>query len=134
MDAQPFLHVRSAGLRILPGEDQELVNEGTYGKACALYLQAQLTAQGYAVPFFTCEDWGWWVEIQGLGRVCGIGIYGRALDDSDDLDLCVTVHLPSTSRWPWFGTQAQDSSPEIARLQELVRMIIEDDPESHDSW
>ena len=58
MDAQPFLHVRSAGLRILPGEDQELVNEGTYGKACALYLQAQLTARGYAVLFFTCEDWG----------------------------------------------------------------------------
>ena len=129
MDVLPFLHIRSAGLRMLPGEDQELVNEGTYGKACALYLQAQLTARGYAVPFFTCEDWGWWVEILGLGRVCGIGIYGRTIDDSEDLDLCVTVLTPLASRWPWFGARAQESSSEIARLQEWLRMIFEEDPD-----
>ncbi len=41
----------------MPGEDDELVNEGMYGKACSQYLQANLACRGYSVPFVVCEDW-----------------------------------------------------------------------------
>ena len=33
-----FIHIRSAKFPVLPGEREELVNEGTYGKALAIYL------------------------------------------------------------------------------------------------
>ena len=75
----------------MPGEDDELVNEGMDGKACAQYLQSNLSSRGYSVPLFVCEDWEWWVEVQGLDFTCGLGVYGMQIDDSDDLDICVTV-------------------------------------------
>jgi hypothetical protein len=67
------------------------VNEGMDGKACAQYLQSNLSSRGYSVPFFVCENWGWWVEVQGLDFTCGIGVYGLQIDDSDVLDICVTI-------------------------------------------
>ena len=67
------------------------MNEGMDGKACAQYLQSNLSSRGYSVPLFVCEDWEWWVEVQGLDFTCGLGVYGMQIDDSDDLDICVTV-------------------------------------------
>jgi hypothetical protein len=46
-----FIHIRSAKFPILPGEKAELVNEGMYGKALALYLQQHLSDRGYDAPF-----------------------------------------------------------------------------------
>jgi hypothetical protein len=51
-----FIHVRSAKFPILPGEREELVNDGTYGKALAEYLQKELTDRGYHAPFVCGED------------------------------------------------------------------------------
>lgn len=68
----PFIHIQSAKFKILPGEEEEFVNEGTYGKSLAEYLQAQLTQYGYDVPFFCCEDWGWWIELKGQPFVLGL--------------------------------------------------------------
>ena len=34
-----FIHIRSSKFPILPGEKEELVNDGMYGKALAEYLR-----------------------------------------------------------------------------------------------
>lgn len=127
MTASPFLHIRSPKLRILPGEDDELVNEGMYGKACAQYLQSNLANRGYSIPFVVCEDWGWWVEVKGLDFTCGIGVYGLQIDDSDDLDLCVTVLTPKGRKWNWTKLRSIDTSAEVDRLHDAIRSIFEDD-------
>jgi hypothetical protein len=54
-----FIHIRSSKFPILPGEKEELVNNGMYGKALAEYLQAKLRNRGYDAPFVCCEDWSW---------------------------------------------------------------------------
>ncbi len=61
-----FIRVNSAKFPILPGEADELVNEGMYGKALAEYLISRLREYGYDAPFCCCEDWGWWVELAGF--------------------------------------------------------------------
>ena len=127
MTANPFLHIRSTKLRILPGEDDELVNEGMYGKACAQYLQSNLSSRGYSVPFFVCEDWGWWVEVKGLDFTCGIGVYGMQIDDSEDLDICVTVLTPKCKKWNWTKLRSIDTSVEVNKLHETIRTILGDD-------
>ena len=53
-----FIHVKSSKFPILSGEKEELVNDGTYGKALAEYLRVKLMERGYSVPFGCCEDWG----------------------------------------------------------------------------
>jgi len=50
----PFIHIRSEQFPILPGEEEELVNEGMYGKALVTYLQEHLTDRGYESPFVCC--------------------------------------------------------------------------------
>jgi hypothetical protein len=127
MSENPFLHIQSAKFRILPGEDDEIVNEGMYGKACAQYLQSHLASRGYNIPFFVCEDWGWWVEVKGLDFTCGIGVYGLKIDDTDDLDLCVTVLTSKGKKWNWKKLRSIDTSTEVSRLHDTIRNIFEND-------
>lgn len=74
----PFIHIKAPKFPVLPGEEQELVNPGTYGKALAQYLETRLTERAHAVPFICCEDWGWWVEVKGLPFVTGVRVYATS--------------------------------------------------------
>ncbi|MCY2973330.1 MAG: hypothetical protein NTW52_01545 [Planctomycetota bacterium] len=127
MTSNPFLHVRSAKFRVLPGEDVELVNEGMYGKSLALYLQVKLAENGYKTPCVVCEDWGWWLEVKRLDLTCGIGVYGMQIDDTDDLDLCVTVLTPKGKKWNWAKLRSIDTSSEVEKLHDTIRSIFTDD-------
>jgi hypothetical protein len=113
----------------MPGEDDELVNEGMYGKAFARYLQDSLTQNGYEAPDVVCEDWGWWVTIAGLPFTCGIGVYGMQIDDTDDLDLCVTVLARRGKIWSWSKFGFVDTTPELDKLHETIRGICNADDE-----
>jgi len=64
-----FIHIRSTKFPILPGEKEELVNEGMYGKALAQYLQGKLKDRGYDAPFICCEDYGF-VFSKIFPRIC----------------------------------------------------------------
>jgi hypothetical protein len=127
MSGNPFFHIRSSKLSVLPGEDNALVNDGLYGKACAEYMQSNLASGGYVVPRFVCEDWGWWVEVKCDGFTCGIGVYGLRVDDSDALDLCVTVLTPKGKKWHWAKLRPIDTSAEICRLHDALGCMFEDD-------
>ncbi|MFO0916238.1 MAG: hypothetical protein U0795_24985 [Pirellulales bacterium] len=129
MNSNPFIQIRSPKLRILAGEADELVNDGIYGKACAQYLQARLAQHGYSTPCVVCEDWGWWVEVGGLEFLCGIGVYGMQIDDSDELDLCVTVFAPRGKKWIWRKLKWIDTTAEVDRLHETLHAIFAADPD-----
>jgi hypothetical protein len=113
----------------MAGEADELVNDGIYGKALSEYLQAQLATRGYSTPMVVCEDWGWWVTIAGLPFGCGLCVYGMQIDESSDLDLCLTVSTPAGRKWSWTRFRFIDTTPEIERLYETIRAILGSDPE-----
>jgi hypothetical protein len=121
-----FIQVRSAKFAKRPNEDDELVNEGMYGQALAEYLQAALRQYGYVVPFFCCEDWGWWVEIQGFPCTFGVCIYGRDLGDGQ-LHLAVTDGTTSRKIWSWRRFRSIDLGPIIDRLHEDLLAIFDAD-------
>ncbi len=129
MTSNPFLHVRSPKFKVLPGEDDELVNEGMYGKAFAKYLQSSLIESGYEVPDVVCEDWGWWVTIAGLPFTCGIGVYGMQIDGTDELDLCVTVLTSRGKKWSWSKFRFFDATTEVDKLHKTIRDICVADDE-----
>ena len=129
MISNPYIHVRSSKLGVLPGEDDELVNEGRYGKAFASYLQKTLAERGYETPHVVCEDWGWWVTIAGLQFSCGLGVYGMRIEDKDDLELCVTVLTPKGKKWSWGKFRFVDTTAEVDRLHQTVRNICDGDKE-----
>ena len=57
----------------MPGEEEELVNDGIYGKALSLYLREQLEAHDYKVTLQCAEDWGWYTELENKEFRLSIG-------------------------------------------------------------
>lgn len=128
MTERPFIHVRSKEFIILPGEAEELVNEGTYGKVLAVYLERALAERGWEVPFVCCEDWGWWVEIGGQPYTLGLCVYG-APDLAETNELAVKCSLDPGRRWSWRRFRFVDTSPRVERLNADVLAVFEGDPE-----
>ena len=121
-----FIHIRSAKFPILPGEKEELVNEGMYGKALAEYLQAKLRERGYDAPFICCEDWGWWVELQSTPFTFGVCIYCGPERDGP-LDLFCTDGATAPRKWSWSRFRFVDTSPYVNKLHDDLVAIFRAD-------
>lgn len=122
-----FIHVRSAKFPILPGEKEELVNDGIYGKALALYLQQRLIERGYLAPFICCEDWGWWVELRSAPFTFGVCVYGGP--DEGPLDLFCTDSTHTPKEWSWRKFRFIETAPYANKLYEDLISIFRADPE-----
>lgn len=128
MTSVPFIHIRSAKFPILPGEEQEIVNEGTYGKALALYLQTAIRELGYPSPLLCCEDWGWWVGVAGQPFTLGLCVYGFAVDGQLS-EFCVCAGPEAPRAWSWKRFRFLDRTAVAARVHEDTLAILTRDPE-----
>jgi len=124
----PFIHIKAAKFPVLPGEDEELVNPGTYGKALAQYLEVRLKEKAYEVPFICCEDWGWWVEIKGLPFATGVCVYATS-DLPENHELCIAVAPTPGSRWSWRRFRPIDTTPYVTKLLADLTAVFTSDPE-----
>jgi hypothetical protein len=123
-----FIHVRSAKSPILPGEKEELVNDGMYGKALAEYLQAKLKARGYDAPFICCEDWGWWVELKSAPFAFGVCIYCGP-EFGEILDLFCTDGATGRRKWSWRKLRMVDTGSWAEKLHADLVSIFRGDPD-----
>src|SRR5262249_11458948 len=110
-----FIHITSRKFPILPGEKGELVNEGMFGKALALYLQANLTERGYNAPFVCCEDWGWWVELRIAPFRFGVCIYSKP-EENGPTDFVCSDGASAPRKWSWRQFRFVDTSPWVKKL------------------
>jgi len=125
---EKFIHIRSPKFPILPGEEKELVNEGMYGKAVAQYLQAKLRDRGYDVPFFCCEDWGWFVKLKGPQFEFGVNIYCWPKKDGL-LDFFCTDAAVGPRQWSWRKFRFVDTTPWVRKLHDDMVAIFRSDAE-----
>lgn len=128
MSRLPFIHIRSAKFPVLPGEEDELVNEGMYGKALSIYLQKHLPSKGYPEPSYCCEDWGWWVGVKRGNLSTGICIYSFN-QGKDTQEYCVCLQDAPGRRWSWTKFRKIDFTDGIMALDTDLRAIFADDPE-----
>lgn len=123
-----FIHLRSNKFVILPGEDDEIVNEGMYGKALAEYLQRELTERGYNVPFVCPEDWGWWVELS-LGSIRSGVLIHAVPGTSDPIEYLCTDGFKKDKQWSWSKLRFIDTHPLADTLLNDLLAIFERDSE-----
>ena len=123
-----FIHVRSKKFPVLPGEEQELINDGMYGKALAQYLREQLVKLDYDAPFECCEDWGWWVELRGAPYTVGVCIY-CGQESEGILNYFVSSSLNGGKVWSWKKFRLLDTSQWNDRLFGDLVQILQSDPE-----
>ncbi|MCE9604892.1 MAG: hypothetical protein K8U03_08325 [Planctomycetia bacterium] len=126
MSTSPFFHIRSDKFTILPGEDEDIVNEGMYGKSLCLYLQRKLSERGWTIDFLGSEDWGWAVGIRVESLRFLLCVYGVEME-AGGLDLCVTVQALPDRKWSWKRLRFIDTTEVVGRMNsELKAIFIED--------
>lgn len=121
-----FIYLKSAKFPILPGEEEELVNDGMFCKSLALYLQDKLKGLGYNAPFICCEDWGWWVELKAAPFAFGVCIYSFSGDDPVREFVC-TDGTTGPKEWSWKRFRFVDTSPWVKTLNEDLLKIFQAD-------
>ena len=121
-----FIHIKSSKFPILPGEKEELVNDGMYGKALAEYVQATLNDRGYDAPFVCCEDWGWWVELKTAPFAFGVCIYSGP-DEEGPVDFVCTDGANAPRKWSWKRFRFVDTSPWVQKLNEDLMAVFQAD-------
>jgi hypothetical protein len=122
-----FFHIRSSKFPILPGEDEELVNPGMYGKSLSLYLQEHLQQRGWAASWINCQDWGWWVGIEAPLEV-GVCIYNCTQGDSPN-EYVVCDGMLSTKKWSFRSFSFIDYTSLKDKLKADILEILSSDPE-----
>jgi hypothetical protein len=124
---QSCLLIETTKFPILPGEDQELVNERMYGKALCLYLQAQLPGAGISVPAYCNEDWGWWLEVERGPFRMGLCIYSdpEATENPKRYALMPSVH--QAKKWSWAKFRSIDVSEDVLGLIAVVEGVLKGD-------
>ena len=123
-----FIHLRSNKFAILPGENDEIVNEGMYGKALAENLKRELTERGYNVPFVCPEDWGWWVELNLDSMRSGVLIHAVP-DTSDPIEYLCTDGFKKDRQWSWSKLRLIDTRTLADTLVNDLQAIFERDSE-----
>jgi hypothetical protein len=127
-DWSKFIHVKSPKFAPLPGEDDEIVNPGTYGKALSLYIQEKLAAKGHSVPFVCAEDWGWWVELKDSPVKGGVAVYcGPATNGG--YDFACLLGFSGAKKWSWKKFGSLDLTAYLAGLFNDLLTTFQDDPE-----
>lgn len=121
---EKFIYIKSKRFLPLPNEDEELVNDGMYGKALSIYLQEELKACGYDVPFFCCEDWGWWVEIKSFPFVLGFCIYSGE-KNKEEMEYAISDGAISEKKWNWRKFRFIDTAPYVKKLIHDVLKILQ---------
>jgi hypothetical protein len=121
-----FIQIRSAKFPIVQSEEEELVNEGTYGKALAEYVRRKLTDRGYVSPFVCCEDWGWWVELSGALFVSGVCIYSKPRD-GQLVDFVCACEPSEGRKWSWRKFRFVDTSLWAVKLHNDLLEVFQAD-------
>ncbi len=122
----PFIQIRSSRFPILPGEKEELINDGAYGKALAEHLREQLADRGYDAPFTCCEDWGWWVELKNAPFSFGVCVYSGQEEDGP-IDFACNDGAAGPKIWSWKKFRFIDTTPWSKRLHEDLIAIFQTD-------
>jgi len=105
------------------GEEEE-INPGLWGKRLTEYLAQKLAERGIATEEMAIEDWGCYLPIKNerfrLALCCG-----HQNGDDDQFLVFTDPSIPKVKRW----FRAIDGTPELTRLLNALREILESDLE-----
>lgn len=120
---------RSAKFPPYEGEEEE-INLGLWGKRLTEYLAKQLAERGIDTDEMAIEDWGCYLPIQNDGFRLAL-CCGNQCGDDDQFLVFTDPSSPRVKKW--FRTI--DATPQLTRLLEVLRQILDADPDIHElAW
>lgn len=129
MIPQSCLLIEARKFPVLPGEDQEVVNERLYGKALCQYLESVLPPAGVKVPSYCAEDWGWWLDVERGDFRMGLCIYSDPDAEKDPERYAILPSIQQARGWSWSRLRRVDKSTAVLELIAVVERVLKADPE-----
>jgi len=123
------IKIQSDKFPILPGEDEEIVNEGMYGKALCIYLEKELPSVGLAVSFYCAEDWGWWIEVLEYEFTLPLQIYTFEPIGHNPEIYFIQSSITEPERWSWKKFKKIELSSEITSIIDKIENALQHDDE-----
>lgn len=123
------IEIHTRKFPVLDGEDDEIVNEGMYGKALCRHLERELPAAGLAVPLFLCEDWGWWIEVQDGDFVLGLQIYSDSEPGEDPPRYAILSSVTANRKWSWRRFRREEMTGRVTAIMDRLERLFIEDPE-----
>jgi len=123
------IEIRTKKFPVLEGEEDEIVNEGTYGKALCQYLEKKLPGAGLTVPFFTAEDWGWWIEVKDGEFVLGLQIYANVEEGQNPESYAIMSSVSKERIWSWKKLRKIDMAHNVVEIMDKIEHILMQDAE-----
>ena len=127
MIPQSCLLIETKKFPIMPGEDQEIVNERMYGKALCLYLESVLPGAGLKVPSYCAEDWGWWLEVERGAFKMGLCIYSDPEAEKDPERYAILPSVQKAKKWSWSKFKSIDNSTDVLEVVAIVERVLKSD-------
>ena len=121
-----FIHIRTSKFPALPGEQEEVVNDGTCAKALAEHLRSKLSERGYDAPMVCCEDWGWWIGLKSAPFAFGVCVYSGP-EEEGPRDFACTDGANGVRKWSWSKLRFINTSPWVGKLHEDLMEIFRAD-------
>lgn len=107
-----------------PGEEEEMVNPGMWGKRLAEFLRAKLGAKGFETDEPIAEDWGWFVGILHTPFPMALGC--ATFNDGTDSFLVFIDPSKPTIRRGLF--KKIDTVADVERLAQALDKILRSEP------
>jgi hypothetical protein len=108
------------------GEEEE-INPGLWGRRLAEYLARELARHGIETERIAVEDWGCYLPIPNEGFRLAL-CCGHQNGDADQFVVFTEPAAPKVKKL--FRTI--DATPQLSRLVDALRSILEADPEIRD--
>ena len=129
MIPQSCLLVETKKFPIMPGEDQEIVNERMYGKALCQYLESVLPGAGLGVLGYCAEDWGWWLEVKRGAFKMGLCVYSDPEATANPERYAILPSVQQAKKWSWSKFKNIDNSADVLEIVGVLERVLKSDKE-----
>lgn len=113
----------------MDGEDEEIVNEGMYGKALCLYLDEEVPSIGLEAPFYCNEDWGWWFEVKQGDFTLGLCIYSDpdSPPGANPKKYVILSSITKETRWSWRRFRKINVAENVSSIMDAIEGMFRND-------
>ena len=123
------IEIHTKKFPILPRENEEIINEGMYGKALCQYFETELPKYRLEIPLFINEDWGWWIEVKSNEFTLGLQIYSDNEPNINPEKYAIISSVTEDKKWSWKKFKKIDVSNDIKHIMDALEKLLLEDPE-----
>ena len=118
------IEIHTKKFPILLGEDDEIVNDGMYGKALCQYLGNELPKHKIQIPYSGNEDWGWLIRAKTNDFTLDLQIYSDSESGQNPEKYAIMSSVTEQKKWSWKKFKKIEVESEVLYIMDTIEKIF----------